>query len=352
MTRSTSNPWLHRFSFLLAVTVLGLLCVGGLVTSHGAGMAVPDWPNTFGYNMFFFPISKWVGGVFYEHSHRLLASLVGFLTIILAVWLWISEERRWLRWCGVAALGAVIFQGVLGGLRVVWMKDEIGIFHAALAQLFFALVCSMVLFSSRWWIAVRLNPAQAAKLRILRSLALWTTALIFVQLLLGASMRHQHAGLSIPDFPLAYGKVWPATDADSVARYNQQRSESVAFNPITSFQVLLQMVHRLAAVTILVMVAITASLAWRRTSGLLRVFLAAWPVLIMFQVVLGAATIWTNKSADVATAHVAIGALSLVNGTLLFLGCSRCLWRTSTEPAANAKAVPTFSIPRPAEVPA
>jgi len=87
MTRSKSNPWLHRFSLLLAMAVLGLLCLGGLVTSHEAGMAVPDWPNTFGYNMFFFPFSKWVGGIFYEHSHRILASAVGFLTIILAVWL-------------------------------------------------------------------------------------------------------------------------------------------------------------------------------------------------------------------------------------------------------------------------
>jgi len=351
MTRSTSNPWLHRFSILLAVAVLGLLCIGGLVTSHGAGMAVPDWPNTFGYNMFFFPISKWVGGVFYEHSHRLFASLVGFLTIILAVWLWISEERAWLRWCGVAALGAVILQGVLGGLRVVWMKDEIGIFHAALAQLFFALVSSIALFLSRWW--AQAPRASTSGLVPVRSLALWTTVLIFAQLLLGASMRHQHAGLSIPDFPLAYGNVWPATDPDSIARYNQLRTESVAANPITSFQVLLQMVHRLTAGGIVIMVAVTASLAWRRTTGLPRAFLAAWPVLIIFQVILGAATIWTNKSADVATAHVAIGALSLVNGTLLFVACSRCLWRTSVECVAPAmKPVAGIPLRQSAEVPA
>ena len=105
-----------------------------MVTSKGVGLAVPDWPTTFGYNMFFFPFRKWVGGIFFEHTHRLIASTVGFLTIILAVWLWRAESRRWVRNLGFAALGAVILQGVLGGLRVTLLKDEIGIFHACLAQ--------------------------------------------------------------------------------------------------------------------------------------------------------------------------------------------------------------------------
>ena len=137
MNRSTINPWLHRFAVGIAAATLVLLCFGGLVTSHGAGLAVPDWPNSYGYNMFLFPISKWVGGIFYEHTHRLVASGVGFLTIILAVWLWRKEERRWLRWLGWGALVLVALQGVLGGLRVTLLKDEIGIFHAALAQFFF-----------------------------------------------------------------------------------------------------------------------------------------------------------------------------------------------------------------------
>src|SRR5439155_3223763 len=100
MTRSINNPWLRRFAILTAAVALCLICVGGLVTSHGAGMAVPDWPTTLGQNMFLFPFSKWIGGIFYEHSHRLIASAVGFLTIILTAWLWIKEERRWLRWLG------------------------------------------------------------------------------------------------------------------------------------------------------------------------------------------------------------------------------------------------------------
>src|SRR5262245_21838028 len=199
MSGSQSNSWLRRFSWLTALCTLGLIAVGGLVTSHEAGMAVPDWPNTYGYNMFLFPFSKWVGGIFYEHSHRLVASLVGLLTSILAGWMWARETKaseRWLglgailfvlllmgarvlpvyvslaalapvvigvalyrvgkrpdelRWWGIIAFAAVILQGVLGGLRVVLFKDELGIFHATLAQLFFVLVCSITLFTSRWW---------------------------------------------------------------------------------------------------------------------------------------------------------------------------------------------------------
>src|SRR5947207_2633211 len=100
------NHSLHRFAVATAVATLLLICVGGVVTSKGVGMSVPDWPTTYGYNMFFFPISKWVGGIFYEHSHRLIASAVGLLTVILALWLCFKEERRWLRWLGIVAVFA------------------------------------------------------------------------------------------------------------------------------------------------------------------------------------------------------------------------------------------------------
>ena len=98
MARSTDNPWLARYAACTAAAALVLICAGGLVTSHGAGMAVPDWPNTFGYNLFLFPVSKWVGGILYEHTHRLIASGVGLMTTVLAVWLWLKEPRRWMRW--------------------------------------------------------------------------------------------------------------------------------------------------------------------------------------------------------------------------------------------------------------
>jgi heme a synthase len=325
MTRTTDNLWLSRFALVTAVATLVLICFGGLVTSHGAGMAVPDWPNTFGYNMFFFPFSRWVGGIFYEHTHRLVASGVGLLTTILMVWLWLKESRRWVRWLGVSAFLAVVLQGVLGGLRVVLVMDGIGVFHAALGQLFFVLTCSIALFTNRWWLTSPQSPLP--DFRSLRPLYVVATVLLFGQLLLGATMRHQHAGLAIPDFPAAYGRLWPALDAESIARYNQDRVEVNAANPITAFQIVLQMAHRLAALGILLLVIRSAWLAHRQLGRqhFLTKLSSAWLGLTIVQILLGAATIWTGKSADIATAHMAMGALSLMAGTMLAIAAFRCL---------------------------
>src|ERR1041385_8374804 len=330
MSRSTNHPGLHRFAMLTALATLALIGIGGLVTSHEAGLAVPDWPTSYGYNMFLFPFPKWwrVGNVFYEHSHRLFASGVGLLTIILVVWVWRADKRRWLRWLTLGALLAVVLQGVLGGLRVVLLKNQIGIFHATLAQLFFALTCAIALFTSRWWIDFRFpNSNFQLATANLRRLLFFTTGLILFQLVLGATMRHQHAGLSISDFPLAHGTLWPATDAASVAHYNAQRMESTGVNPITAFQILLQMAHRVVAVFVLIAVAICTWFAGRRLGwrNPLSKTSLAWLGLILVQACLGAATVLTNKAADVATAHVLIGALSLATGVLLCIICARSL---------------------------
>ena len=347
MSQTTHDPWLARFAQLTALATLVLVCFGGLVTSHEAGMAVPDWPNTFGYNLFFFPISRWVGGVFYEHTHRLVASGVGLLTTILAVWLWLKESRRWLRWLGVAAFLAVVLQGVLGGLRVVLFKDELGIIHATLGQLFFVLTCTIALFTSLWWAKSEEWSTAGVDQRSLRRCFLLTTLLIFGQLILGATMRHQHAGLAIPDFPMAYGHLWPATDADSISRYNQNRVETTALNPITAFQIVLQMVHRIVALAILCLVAKAAALTSHRLGwqNPLSKMSLAWFGLVMFQMFLGAATIWTGKSADIATAHVACGALLLMSGTLLSIVSFRCLQPVArrAEPGAQ-EMTPSASI--------
>jgi len=336
------NPWLHRFILATAAATFLLLGSGGMVTSHEAGMSVPDWPNTYGYNMFLFPISKWVGGIFYEHTHRLLASGIGLLTAVLAVWLWRKDARPWMRWLGVLAFVLVALQGVLGGLRVTLDMDKLGIVHGALAQLFFVLTCALALFTGRWWQNSGRDalprapnfPNEAAPQRgstdtNLRWLVLFTTLLILGQLILGATMRHQHAGLAIPDFPAAYGKIWPDTSTAAVALYNEHRMSVMAESPITAFQIMLQMVHRMVALAIFVMVAVCAWRAHRWSSRLsvsessLKVELQLarhlslfWLVLIVGQIALGAATIWSNKAADVATAHVLIGALALVTGAL------------------------------------
>ena len=145
---------LHRFATFVAGCTVLLVLAGSLVTSTGSGLSVPDWPTTYGWNMFTFPPSKWVGGILYEHGHRLIASTVGFLTIVLAAWLWPQEPRRWMRWLGVAALGAVIAQGVLGGLTVLFfLPAAVSTAHAGLAEIFFCMTVAIALFTSPRWIA-------------------------------------------------------------------------------------------------------------------------------------------------------------------------------------------------------
>jgi cytochrome c oxidase assembly protein subunit 15 len=185
---SSFSPWPHRLAVLLACATFPLLFIGGLVTSLGVGLAVPDWPTTFGYNMFLYPWSKMIGGIFFEHSHRLVASTVGLLTIALALIFWFHERRRWLRWLGIAALALVIAQGVLGGLRVVLLQHTLAIVHACFAQAFFALTVSLALFTSAEW----RGPASAsiADGGRLRRLAAATTALIYLQIIFGALLRH------------------------------------------------------------------------------------------------------------------------------------------------------------------
>ncbi|MBI3882325.1 MAG: COX15/CtaA family protein [Verrucomicrobia bacterium] len=342
MTEASSNSTpvpagLRVVAFLTAGATLVLIAIGGLLTSKEAGMSVPDWPTTYGSHMFLFPVSEWKGGIFYEHIHRLWASLVGMLTAVLAGWIWTRENSGALKWIGlgaiVATLGlmgvrtqgmfvalaaaaalvvvfsltrlrndprpvrwwaaiafsAVLVQGVLGGLRVTAHKDELGIFHGTLAQLFLVLTCALALSMTKWWGRLgqsETREAGGARLRravsetgesgstesrptdggvsgfarfrgLLTALAL----LVLTQLILGATMRHQHAGLAIPDFPLAYGKIWPDMDAQSVARYNQQRQEITETHAITAAQIGLQMAHRIVAVLILVLVAACAVLA-------------------------------------------------------------------------------------------
>jgi cytochrome c oxidase assembly protein subunit 15 len=185
---SSFSPVSHRLAVLLACATFPLLFIGGLVTSLGAGLAVPDWPTTFGYNMFLYPWSKMIGGIFYEHSHRLIASSVGLLTIALALSLWLQEKRCWLRWLGSAALLLVVVQGVLGGLRVVLLQQTLAIVHACFAQAFFALTVSLALFTSAEWRAARGAPiADGGRLKRLATI---TTAFIYLQIVFGAVLRH------------------------------------------------------------------------------------------------------------------------------------------------------------------
>ena len=190
---------LHLFAALVAASTGILIFAGGLVTSTESGLSVPDWPNTYGYFMFFFPLDKMVGGIRFEHTHRLIASTVGLLILVLAAWLWRAEPRLWVRRLGYIALVAVIIQGILGGITVLWyLPDPISIAHASLAQIVFCLTMTIAVVTSLGWKHAYAADGPAPDDLVLRRVAAATTGLIYLQIVIGATMRHTGAGLAIP----------------------------------------------------------------------------------------------------------------------------------------------------------
>jgi heme a synthase len=314
--------WLHRYAkFVSAATVL-LIVAGGLVTSTESGLSVPDWPTSYGWNMFTFPLKHMVGGIFYEHGHRLIASGVGFLTIGLAIWLWRAEPRKWMRVLGVAALAAVILQGVLGGITVLFfLPTAISTAHAGLAQIFFCLTIAISLFTSRGW---RSAPAVGwVDDGMLRRIAMATTIGIYVQILIGATMRHSDAGLAIPDFPLVFGGIVP---------------------PEWTPQIAIHYAHRLGALLIALAIAATAGhvLYHHRDRKELKRPAILLVCLVLAQMTLGAFIIWSKKNVAVNTAHVIVGALTLATSLVLTLRSHRIRFADTagSRPAAAATYTP------------
>jgi len=184
------NQALHKYAVFTASSTFLLLIAGALVTSNDAGLSVPTWPLAWGS-----VTPPMVGGIVYEWSHRVIAASVGFLTIILATWLWMTEKRLWMRWLGLAALGGVIAQGILGGLTVrMFQPPAVSAAHATLAQLFFSTVVAISLFTSPWWQSEIPELEDTATPR-LRSLTMWTITAVFLQLILGAAFRHKGFGI-------------------------------------------------------------------------------------------------------------------------------------------------------------
>lgn len=308
----------HLFSVLVAASTLILILAGGLVTSTGSGLAVPDWPNTYGWFMFTFPLDKMVGGIFYEHGHRLIASTVGFLIMVQAFWLWRAEPRRWVRRLGFVALAAVITQGILGGITVLFfLPDPISISHAGLAQLVFCLTVTIALVTSRGWsrgYARAGTPTPDD--RMLQKVALATTALIYVQIIIGATMRHTEAGLAIPDFPWAFGQlVPPQWDAKIAVHY----------------------AHRLGALVVSIMILATTLhvLAHERSRPELARPSVLLLLLLTLQVTLGAFVIWSGKQFVINSLHVMTGASVLATSLVLTLRAHRP--RFTIEVPASAK---------------
>jgi cytochrome c oxidase assembly protein subunit 15 len=290
--------WLHRFAVLVSACTVLLLAAGGMVTSTDSGLAVPDWPNTYGRFMFSFPFEQMVGGILYEHGHRMIASIVGLLTIVLAVWTWRVDSRRWVRWLGVSALAAVIVQGVLGGVTVLLLLPAaVSVGHAALAQLFFCMTVSLALFTSRGW---RTPASPLPYDPTLGRLAVGTSLLIYAQMLLGATMRHREAGMAIPDFPFAFGRLIP---------------------PFWSFDIAVHFAHRLGAlvVTAAIVGIVTYVRRRHRAHPALRRPALLMVVLVIVQVTLGSFVVLTGLQPIVNTAHLVNGALLLATSTVLAL---------------------------------
>lgn len=298
----------HRFAVLTATATWVLLFLGGLVTSTGSGLAVPDWPLSFGQLM-----PPMVGGVLYEHGHRLAASAVGLLTLVLAVWTVARDGRPGVRTLAVVMLAAVILQGVLGGVTVLYQLPlAVSATHACLAQVFFCLTVTMAVVTGPGWGAARAPAVEVG--HGLPLLAAVTTGAVFVQLVLGALTRHMGAGLAIPDFPLAFGRLVPPFETSLIA---------------------IHYAHRVGAVVVSVLVLTIASTVVRRHRDDPRLArLAALAVgLLVVQIALGASIVWTRRAVVPTTTHLVVGAALLATCLVATLRAGRTSARAPVAPA-------------------
>jgi cytochrome c oxidase assembly protein subunit 15 len=321
---NAANPWPHRLAVVLVCATFPLIWVGGLVTTYEAGMAVPDWPTTYGYNLFLYPWQTWILGpwdLFIEHGHRLLGAGVGLLTIALLAALWRFDSRRWLRWLGVAALAAVIFQGLLGGMRVRLDERLLAKIHGCFGPAFFGLSVALAVFTSKVWRQSPV-PREDASAGKLHTLALLTTFFAYLQIVLGAQLRHVSLALDTSGFRVA-----------------------VLFHLLVAAVLLLHVV----------LLALRVGRSYRNEALLVRPALALL-ALVGVQLALGASTWvlnygWPNwfggyawaesftvqqesqPQALVTTAHVATGSLILVTALLVSLRSWR-LYRAAAHGAA------------------
>lgn len=305
MDSSRSRIFIHFFAVFTAASTLWLIFMGALVKSHEAGLAVPDWPNTYGQFMFTFPFDMWRANIFYEHSHRLVASFVGFLILVQAVVLQLKTDRPYLKKLGWAALGAVILQGILGGLTVIFLLPTwISTSHATLAQITLCLTTAIALITSKNWALSEEHSYDGRNYPSLRKLSGFVIIAIFVQLILGALMRHEEAGLAIPTFPLSNGKVIP---------------------DFVSLGVVLNFLHRSWAFVVAILIVTLNIRVYRTTVKALRIPAIIGIVLVLIQISLGAITIWSGKEPNWTSLHVVTGASVLMTEFIVYMRVRYCL---------------------------
>jgi len=338
---SSMLPLRHALACAIVPATAFLIFWGGQVTSHKAGLSVPDWPTSYG--KWWLESELWVGNIFWEHLHRMIAQVVGFMTLCLAIWTAMVEPRFRVRVLAAAMLVAVVVQGILGGITVHFMlPTPISVSHATLAQIFFCLTIAQAVVTSPLF--VRGLAAPKASLAPARMLGAVAIVVVLLQLVAGAVMRHTDSGLAVPDFPYAYGDVYegqfvPRVDDEAVAAYNAWRVSN--FHPmnedlfrVESTQIVLHMIHRLWAIAVTAALLSFAGhlLLRHRADRTFAYGAVALLLLLATQIALGIYTVLTEKLPVVTSFHVATGAVLL--GATWFLTLRAWLMRDATETAA------------------
>ncbi|MBF0490524.1 MAG: COX15/CtaA family protein [Candidatus Omnitrophica bacterium] len=317
---------LRRFSKFMCLLTFSLIFLGALVKSTESGLSVPDWPTTYGKFMFAFPLDQMAGGIKYEHTHRMLASIVGLLTLGLCIWLLRSSVGTWIKRLGIAAFVAVVAQGVLGGLAVryflpVWLST----FHGVLAHLFL-IILIMIAYGLSMEHNHRRHLEDAAEGQWIKMVLIFT-GMVFIQLILGNIMRHTQSGLAIPDFPTMGGSLWPTMDQAMLNHINAWRFEN-NMDPVTKVQVHIHLWHRIWALLILLKLGYINYLAYKKylNKPLIIKTLFLLNIAVALQIMLGISTVLFMKEVVVTTCHVTIGAFVLGLSFLLLLRSSPCTW--------------------------
>jgi heme A synthase len=294
MNPEPSMPkWLFYFATLIASLTWFLIIVGGIVHGTGSSLACPDWPTCYGT---FFPEMK--GGVFFEHSHRIVAASVGFLSVLLCLFLLWKGNKK-LRLLGILAVFLVIFQGILGGITVIYrLPTAISTAHLGTSMLFFAL---LIWISDQLYLeAFPKKPSGTNFTTTPRAWILSTMILVYLQILLGALVRHTGAGLACMDIPLCRGSLWPANSAPILKAH---------------------MVHRIFAMVVAIAVFMTSFKVAMKIKGqaFIRFLTITAPLLVLFQISLGLLSIYSALALIPVTAHLAVAALLWANMVLLNL---------------------------------
>lgn len=310
---------LRWFSKIIVFATLFLIFAGALVKSFEVGLSVPDWPTTYGYQMFAYPLGDMVGGIFYEHGHRMIATFVGALTLILAIWLGFKESRKPVKILGYTALALVIIQGLLGGLTVLFfLPTPISLLHGVMAQTFFLVVILIAYSLSSELVETHHVQDQH------KSIIIVLLGMIYIQLILGAWMRHTESGLAIYDFPTMAGYWYPTLNESILTIINNWRFE-MDFIDVSIYQVAIHLFHRLGALIILILMIFTHYKMLQKPeyySKTIKMNLYILDVLILTQILLGAITIWTVRGPYITSFHVVNGAAVLGVCFLLLLRIS------------------------------